>query len=49
MSAYNQNYTYRFGQKKEGAKENVLPKEKLEEIRKSAEKYLNKEKNVTKT
>ena len=49
MSAYNQNYEYRFGQKKEDAKEKTLSKERLEEIKKSAEKYLNKDKNETKT
>lgn len=41
MSAYTQNYEYRFGRQKEDSKNNVISKEKLQQACDSAKKYLN--------
>lgn len=47
MSAYAQNFAYIVGERKPGTSENVMSRDQLEKLCKSAEKYLNKEKNET--
>lgn len=48
MSAYEQNFVYRFGKEKPDAKPNIMSGERLKQICESAEKYLNEEKNENK-
>ena len=47
MSAVTQNYVYSFGKKKPDAKEKVVSKERMAEVRKASNKYL-KEKHEAK-
>lgn len=45
MSAATQNYVYLFGKKRDDKNENVISKQKLEEIKASTEKYFKDKKD----
>lgn len=47
MSVYAQNFAYIVGEKKPGAKENVMSKEKYESLCRAGKKYLNQGKSET--